>query len=425
MYHPRPPLKALLPARRAADEESPVQASDSIPDYYPERLDSRQHLIVRLFSLLLQERPSLPTSIDSRISRPPLRNTITLGRRAEISRHNRAHTRLPTLIQANNDVSMVNERTEQGAEDGEGVNTSFYASTPHTFDNRTRHKKRIEELKKYIMPISPEDGSAVVLLCWGEKSSCSILPVSISDPEDEVATWREINAAWYACKGHWMKKILGFIVTRVSIAEIILLGLKEAPSGFGTGKYVGMYLEQDIPTERRRLQQIINSNPPILDCFYSRETGTVQCCDLDCFCSECVPNIDGIDDCPVKKLLAARRELLLLDTLDLMRHVFSNPVLAASNDFLEKGNLIHSHQKVLNQFHIWYDWHRPGLREIPFRGILINEGWVLGTQQVVLPLMATMFLAVVIAARFLFDWNTAWSVGSFFVALATLLWIAR
>jgi hypothetical protein len=43
---------------------------------------------------------------------------------------------------------------------------------------------------------------------------------------------------------------------------------------------------------------------------------------------------------------------------------------------------------------------------------------------VVLPLFATMFLVVVIAAKSFFDWGTAWSVGSFFVTLATLLWMA-
>ncbi|KAL4927730.1 uncharacterized protein BDV17DRAFT_265656, partial [Aspergillus undulatus] len=102
---------------------------------------------------------------------------------------------------------MVNERTEQGAD----VNTSFYDSAPRSFDiRRTRLKKRIEGLKKYLMPISPEDGSAVVLLCWGEKSCCSILPVSVSNPEDEVATWREINTAWYTCRGHWREKLWGF-----------------------------------------------------------------------------------------------------------------------------------------------------------------------------------------------------------------------
>lgn len=221
MDHLRLPRKALLPARRAADEESPGQASESTPGHYPGRLHSRQHLIVRLFSLLLQEDPSLPTSIDPLVSTPPLENRIALERRAEISTHNRTHMRLQSLFRANNDISMVNERTERGTESGEYVNTSFSESAPHSFDiRRTRHKKRIEELKKYMKPISPEDGSAVVLLCWGETSCCSILPVSVSIPEDEVATWGEINTAWHTRKGHWRKRLLGLSVTRVAIAEV-------------------------------------------------------------------------------------------------------------------------------------------------------------------------------------------------------------
>ncbi|KAL4941944.1 hypothetical protein BDV06DRAFT_193334 [Aspergillus oleicola] len=122
-----------------------------------------------------------------------------------------------------------------------------------------------------------------------------------------------------------------------------MLGLKEASRRLGTGEFIGMYSEKDISTERRNLQHIIDSNPLTSDCFYSRETGTVDC-GSDCFCSDCFPKIDDIDDCPVEIQRAARRKLLLLDTLDLMKHVFTNPVLAASNDFLEKGNLVYSHQ---------------------------------------------------------------------------------
>jgi hypothetical protein len=121
------------------------------------------------------------------------------------------------------------------------------------------------------------------------------------------------------------------------------LGLKEASNHFGKGEYIGMYSEMDIPAERRKLQDILDSNLPMSDCFYSRETGTVHC-GVDCYCSVCFPHIADIEECPVKTLRAARRELLVLDTLDLMRHIFSNPVLAASNDFLEKGNLVYSHQ---------------------------------------------------------------------------------
>lgn len=71
----------------------------------------------------------------------------------------------------------------------------------------------------------------------------------------------------------------------------------------------------------------------------------------------------------------------------------------------------------------WDGWHCPGLRELKFKGIVIREGWTLDAGKVILPLLATMFLAVVVAAKFLFGWNTAWTVGGFFIALVTLLWM--
>jgi hypothetical protein len=122
-----------------------------------------------------------------------------------------------------------------------------------------------------------------------------------------------------------------------------MLGVNDASDRLGKGEYIGMYNERDITTERKRLQRTIDSNLPTSYCYYSRDTGTVHC-DSDCFCSECFPGINDADECPVTILRAARRDLLLLDTLALMRHIFSNPILAASNDFLEKGNLVYSHQ---------------------------------------------------------------------------------
>jgi hypothetical protein len=43
--------------------------------------------------------------------------------------------------------------------------------------------------------VEQPDFSPQVLLCWGEKSGCSTLPVPVSSPEDEVSTWKEINRA--------------------------------------------------------------------------------------------------------------------------------------------------------------------------------------------------------------------------------------
>lgn len=121
-----------------------------------------------------------------------------------------------------------------------------------------------------------------------------------------------------------------------------MLGLKEASKDREKGEYIGMYRENDIPTERRRLQHTIDNNVPTGECSYHRYTGTVFC-GSGCICSACLPGLDEVGECPVEVRLAASRNLSLLATRFLMRHVFSNPVLAASNDCLEKENLIYSH----------------------------------------------------------------------------------
>jgi hypothetical protein len=68
--------------------------------------------------------------------------------------------------------------------------------------------------------MSSKNGSAVVLLCWGKKTSCSIMPVPVAHPEDEVATWTESNNAWYARRGGWRKKLPGFGIRSVEIVEV-------------------------------------------------------------------------------------------------------------------------------------------------------------------------------------------------------------
>jgi hypothetical protein len=116
-----------------------------------------------------------------------------------------------------------------------------------------------------------------------------------------------------------------------------MLGLKKPLHGREKGEYIGMYTESDIPTERRRLQDIIDSCVPTYDCTYNRYTGSVDY-GYGCECWNCVPGHDDAEECTVKILRDARRSLSLLDARALMRHVLSNPVHAAPNDFLGKEN---------------------------------------------------------------------------------------
>jgi hypothetical protein len=58
--------------------------------------------------------------------------------------------------------------------------------------------------------------------------------------------------------------------------------------------------------------------------------------------------MNNINECLVKVRRAARWELLLLDTLDLIRHIFLDPILAAFNDFLKKETLYTATSEIID-----------------------------------------------------------------------------
>ncbi|KAI9368688.1 hypothetical protein BJX61DRAFT_537052 [Aspergillus egyptiacus] len=255
-----------------------------------------------------------------------------------------------------------------------------------------------------------ENGSPVVLLCWGQQTCCSILPVPVPSPEDEVAAWGKIHEAWYATRGRWRKYLPGFGIVRVNTVEIYQ----------GKSEFVGMYTERDIPSETQSLQQTMMDNYDKSLCIYDPYTGDVKCLER-CICCHCAEDSKYKDECPTKSFYDACRDFTHMNTISMIRHVFSNPALAASNDFLKKDNLIYSHNDVLTILKSHDHQPCPALRQLEFRAILIREGWELDKTQFMFPFMVTLFLGVVVAASFLFGWDTAWAVGSFFVALVTLL----
>jgi hypothetical protein len=87
-------------------------------------------------------------------------------------------------------------------------------------DGREAAHKIARMLWQNTLPMLGDNADAVVLLCWGQQYHCSIILVSISDSDDEVATWREINQAWYAHRGWWRKYIPSFGVEHVDIVEV-------------------------------------------------------------------------------------------------------------------------------------------------------------------------------------------------------------
>lgn len=67
------------------------------------------------------------------------------------------------------------------------------------------------------------------------------------------------------------------------------------------------------------------------------------------------------------------------------------------------------------------EWHCPKLREMKFRGVLVEENWKFESHYILLPLAMSLLFGTVIVAKFTFgEWGTAWNVGCFFLALASL-----
>ena len=184
--------------------------------------------MTKIFFSSPQNHPSLPISDVPRLERvstPPLGDTTPPRHRSKGARDYRTRARVPTPLQSDNGISRIDRQNERAEGNGEDKARSFKSTLP-TFDIRhERHGIRIEALKKALNPMLAENGSAMVLLCWGEKSNCTILPVTVSSSEDEVTTWREINRGWYTRKGYWRRHIPGFNVTGVDIVEVCYIML--------------------------------------------------------------------------------------------------------------------------------------------------------------------------------------------------------
>lgn len=121
-------------------------------------------------------------------------------------------------LQSDNGISRIDEQKERAEGNGEEVKTSSFKRT--LGEQHERHKTLVDALKEALKPMLADNGSPMVLLCWGEKSNCTISPITVSSAEDEVTIWREINRCWYTRKGYWRKHIPGFNVTGVDVVKV-------------------------------------------------------------------------------------------------------------------------------------------------------------------------------------------------------------
>ncbi|RAQ70214.1 hypothetical protein COH21_013070, partial [Aspergillus flavus] len=88
-----------------------------------------------------------------------------------------------------------------------------------TDTGRISHINRKKEIEQILSPLLAESTNNVLLLCWGDKDRCHIIPTSIRHEADEVNIWERIRAAWYARRGYWRRYIPLYGVQQVDIVE--------------------------------------------------------------------------------------------------------------------------------------------------------------------------------------------------------------
>lgn len=87
-----------------------------------------------------------------------------------------------------------------------------------TNSRQTDHTNRKKDMANILEPML--DNASSILICWGEKERCHIVPVIIAGSADEVTAWREISRTFYAFKGNWRRYIPAFGVKQVDIVEV-------------------------------------------------------------------------------------------------------------------------------------------------------------------------------------------------------------
>lgn len=227
MSQPRPLPPARILARGSVDDESQIEVDPHtfFNDLeHPQRSRYASNWITGPFYFFPPTRYFL-----NNLKSPPRAETLllpyTIPTRYRSNGERDGQSRIPSLhaSENHNEDSIVDKRGECDQGKGKIDKESLNKKIPSAFDILTNeHKRRVEDLKEKLKYIIPENGSAVVLMCWGKSSCCSVLPVRVSGLEDEVTTWRQIKMAWYNRKGNWRKLIPGLEVARVDSVEVRL-----------------------------------------------------------------------------------------------------------------------------------------------------------------------------------------------------------
>ncbi|KAI1417081.1 hypothetical protein F5Y13DRAFT_185914 [Hypoxylon sp. FL1857] len=175
-----------------------------------------------------------------------------------------------------------------------------------------------------------------------------------------------------------------------------------------------------VANEREHLEAIVSEGLPDDEvygvCEYDSRSGQyyhVHGCLID---EQAFP----YHNCPVVDFNVAKRRLNDLPWRATLLDAFLEPAFAAESDFIER-KLVMVQRSILEKLDELYC---PGLHELEFYGLLVNEGWEFDSQHIILPLAATLLLVLVVLSQTIYgDWSTTWTFGGFVVSFVTLIWM--
>ncbi|EPS31198.1 hypothetical protein PDE_06153 [Penicillium oxalicum 114-2] len=402
-----PKVAVLRPGSQTTDSRE----DESSFDLHPE-LDVPHGIPRRLSALLLGHSltpalgsSSLPFTNIPGTRPPPPRSNTPLKPRGRNSRRRRSGQLDPAPDSAPRYASGSSSKQEHGEQDSQSSFSNGKVDGAEESDIGP-HGQRMSALETHLGSILRDGMNPIIFVCWGKSSDCTIVPVPLTNYEDEAAVWTEIRRAWLSRLG-WKKYVPWYNVKRVDLVELSLAGVKPNVSG-ESAQFMGMYRSRNLKSQEAHFQKIVDDYQEMREypCGYDVSTGKALCM---CTLTNCASGI-GDEECPTEIIVQAMRSLRATQTHDLMTTIFFHPELASVNGFLQAETVIYGHS-------ILYSWHCPELRELEYQAVLLDDNWEDILRWLAGPLTILVPLMTVLIAQYIFgDWGTAWNVGCFFVA---------
>ncbi|KAM5370898.1 hypothetical protein ACJZ2D_008331 [Fusarium nematophilum] len=334
---------------------------------------------------------------------------------------------------------MTSHDTQQAAESpslqGEApqVTVSGDSDRPIPFRivswDQKRHSKRTQELHEVLEPLlgTENSDSCVLLLCHGKPSKCQVLPVVIPlskiNANDKSVVWAEIREKWDLNCRKWWHHLPFYGVRRVSIASSISIFARRQSddsrkSSGNLCQFDGVFTREDIEHQKSLERTIVDRDDHLITdypCEYDPQTGSFHHSE-DCDnMSSWEPGL-GLK-CPFEKARLANRRLLKLASRPLLTLAFEQPARARANNLLSQ-DFFYSHRDILG---LCNEWRCPSLFEVPFKGLIIDEGWLLSPFSTFILFLGTVFCFTVVSKFMFGDWGAAWGASACIVAIATLV----